>query len=265
MELRLLDLFSGIAGFSLGFERAGIFRTIAFCETGRQQSVVLKSHWPDTPNLGDVRNSLSADVATDIIVGGDPCPSRSRARGNRPSKHPDMSGWFLAVVAAKRPRWVVRENVPAPDVVDFAAGLESLGYPISAFALDARDFTGQSRRREFVLGCPTRNAARAIERTISLCAVGDRFSASRAQEETPIAACLTAHPLRLAAEDTYCFEPGAGLRVLSGDEAEALQGFPRGWTLGLAERTRRMLYGNAVCVPKIEFIARAIAAVESAP
>lgn len=65
--------------------------------------------------------------------------------------------------------------------------------------------------------------------------------------------------MRLAAEDTYCYEPGFGLRVLTGDEAEALQGFPRGWTAGLVERVRRMLCGNAVCVNKAEFIGRLIA------
>lgn len=255
--MRVLDLFSGIGGFSLGLERVGM-RTVAFSEVGRQQSAVLKKHWPEVPNLGDVRGVIDAAVSADLVSGGDPCPSRSRARGDRPSRHPDMSGWFLAVVGSKRPRWVVRENVPAPDVVDFAAGLEALGYRVSAVALDARDFTGQSRRREFVLGCPGAGAAAAFERAISVAAVGEGFSPSSAEEETAVAACLTAHPMRLAAEDTYCFEPELGLRVLTGDEAEALQGFPRGWTAGLAERARRRLYGNAVCVPKIEFLGRAI-------
>lgn len=170
--VRVLDLFSGIGGFSLGLERAGM-HTVAFSETGKHQSAILARHWPNIPNIGDVRAALNASVDAELICGGDPCPSRSRARGNRPSRHPDMSGWFLAVVGAKRPKWVVRENVPAPDVVEFAAGLEALGYRIVAFALDARDFTGQSRRRDFVLGCPSVDAARAIEQALSDAAIGE--------------------------------------------------------------------------------------------
>lgn len=262
--VQVLDLFSGIGGFSLGLERAGM-RTAAFCETGKPQSVVLGKHWPNVPNLGDMRNAFERRLSVDVVAGGDPCPTRSRARGNRQSRHPDMSGWYLALVASKRPRWVVRENVPAPDAVDFAAGLEAIGYRVSALALDARDFTGQSRRREYLLGCPGSDAARRFEQAVSVAAVGEGFSASRAEEETAIAACLTAHPMRLAAEDTYCWEPGVGrLRVLTGDEADALQGFPRGWTAGAPERVRRMMCGNAVCVPCVEFIGRAIVAADAA-
>jgi DNA (cytosine-5)-methyltransferase 1 len=64
--------------------------------------------------------------------------------------------------------------------------------------------------------------------------------------------------MRLAAEDTYCFEPGIGLRVLAAEEAEALQGFPRGWTAGFSERRRRSLVGNAVTVDAAEWIGRRI-------
>ena len=50
-KLRVLDLFSGIGGFSLGLERTGGFETVAFCEINPYASEVLKQWWPDVPNI----------------------------------------------------------------------------------------------------------------------------------------------------------------------------------------------------------------------
>lgn len=49
-KLKVLDLFSGIGGFSLGLERTGGFETVAFCEIDPFCQKVLKKHWPDVPN-----------------------------------------------------------------------------------------------------------------------------------------------------------------------------------------------------------------------
>lgn len=54
--LKVLDLFSGIGGFSLGLERTGGFETVAFCEIDPFCQKVLKKHWPDVPIYNDVRN-----------------------------------------------------------------------------------------------------------------------------------------------------------------------------------------------------------------
>lgn len=249
-------LFSGIGGLELGFERAG-FGTAWMCERNDVARGILARHFP-APVYNDVTALPPVLEAVDVLVGGDPCPSRSRARGGRQSVHPDLSGWFLAVAGRIRPRWVVRENVPAPDALDFAAGLAALGYGLVAFALDARDFTAQSRRREFLVGCPPPDRAR-FARAVLDASDGHGFAASSPEEEAPIAACLTAHPMRMAAEDSYVYEHGRGLRLLHSDEAELLQGFPRGWTAGLSRTARRRLVGNAVNVGCAEWIARRIA------
>ena len=251
LPLTVGSLFAGIGGFDLGLERAGM-RVAWMCERDESCRAVLAKHF-SCPVFDDVRALPGVVEAVDVLVGGDPCPSRSRARAHRPTVHPDLSGWFLAVAGRLRPRWVVRENVPAPDARDFAAGLVALGYGVAAFALDARDFTAQSRRREFLVGCPPADCA-GFAGAVSDASDGHGFAASSPEEEAPVAACLTAHPARMAAEDSYVYEPGRGLRLLHSDEAEALQGFPRGWTAGLSRSRRRRMVGNAVNVRCAEWI-----------
>jgi DNA (cytosine-5)-methyltransferase 1 len=111
--LNVLDLFSGIGGFSLGLERAGM-RTVAFCEVDPFCRRVLTKHWPTVPILGDV---TSADFPrADVIAAGFPCQDISSA-GNRTERAVlagERSGLFWEVIRAVRlvrPRFVILENV----------------------------------------------------------------------------------------------------------------------------------------------------------
>jgi site-specific DNA-cytosine methylase len=72
--MNVLDLFSGIGGFSLGLERAGM-TTVAFCEMDVACQKVLKKHWPTVPIFNDVKELSSADLqeTIDVICGGFPC------------------------------------------------------------------------------------------------------------------------------------------------------------------------------------------------
>jgi DNA (cytosine-5)-methyltransferase 1 len=65
--VRVLDLFSGIGGFSLGLERAGM-ETVAFCEFDKKAQLVLKKHWPDVPIYDDVRELTYDKLKEDGIV-----------------------------------------------------------------------------------------------------------------------------------------------------------------------------------------------------
>jgi DNA (cytosine-5)-methyltransferase 1 len=118
--LRLLDLFSGIGGFSRGLERSGAFRTVAFCEIEPYCCKVLAKHWPDVPIYDDVR-SLTAErlrtdgIAVDAICGGFPCQDISYA-GRGAGIEGSRSGlWseFARLIGAIRPTYVVLENSAA--------------------------------------------------------------------------------------------------------------------------------------------------------
>jgi len=113
--MRVLDLFSGIGGFSLGLERAGM-TTVAFCEIEEFPRRVLAKHWPTVPIFKDVRTLKGSDVeAVDVICGGFPCQDISFA-GKGAGIEGERSGlWreYARLVGEVRPRFVVVENVGA--------------------------------------------------------------------------------------------------------------------------------------------------------
>ena len=121
MKLRVLDLFSGIGGFSLGLERTGGFETVAFCEIDPFCREVLAKHWPDVPCYEDVRDvsaeRLAADgIAVDVITGGFPCQDISCAGGQRGMGEGTRSGLWSEIVRIAgdlRPRFIIVENVAA--------------------------------------------------------------------------------------------------------------------------------------------------------
>lgn len=118
-KLKLLDLFSGIAGFTVAADRAGI-ETVAFCEIEKFPQKVLRYRYPEIPIIDDVRNLTKAtfNAATgldgvDIICGGTPCQSCSTA-GNREG-FKGVSGIFYEyarIIREFRPKYVLWENVP---------------------------------------------------------------------------------------------------------------------------------------------------------
>jgi len=79
-KLRVLDLFSGIGGFSLGLERTGGFETVAFCEIEPFPRRVLAKHWPGVPQYGDIATADFGHIGTvDLVTGGFPCQDASLA------------------------------------------------------------------------------------------------------------------------------------------------------------------------------------------
>jgi DNA (cytosine-5)-methyltransferase 1 len=110
--LKLLDLFSGIGGFSLGLESTGGFETIAFVEKDDFCQKVLKKHWPNITIEGDIRNVKGDKYEADVITGGFPCQPFSVA-GKRKGTDDDRYLWdeTIRVVRECKPRWFIGENV----------------------------------------------------------------------------------------------------------------------------------------------------------
>jgi len=153
--LRMLDLFSGIGGFSYAGEKlVGGYETVAFCEYDKHAQKVLRKHWPDTEIIDDVRE-LANDAerfrgSVDIICGGYPCQPFSLAgvrRGDKDDRHlwPEM----LRVIQAVRPTWVIGENVAghiSMGLDEVLSDLEAEGYQARCFVIPAVGADAYHRR-----------------------------------------------------------------------------------------------------------------------
>ena len=162
--MRVLDLFSGIGGFSLGLERAGM-QTVAFCEIDPFCRKVLAKHWPKAPIYDDIRTLTQAQLATDgitvdLICGGFPCQDISVA-GKGAGITGERSGlWreYARLIGEVRPRYVIVENVAAlrsRGLGRVLGDLAALGYNaewhcIPAFAVGAP----HRRDRLWIVGFP---------------------------------------------------------------------------------------------------------------
>lgn len=151
--MRVLDLFSGIGGFSLGLERAGM-KTVAFCEIDPFCQKVLRKHWPEVPIYNDVRAITKEYHGTvDLICGGYPCQPFSVA--GKQKGHEDKRHLWPAMrdcIHHYRPTWVICENVyghirKGLDAV--LSDLENLGYTVWVACLSAKSF-GANHGRERV-------------------------------------------------------------------------------------------------------------------
>lgn len=111
--MKVLDLFSGIGGFSLGLERAGM-ETVAFCEQDKFCQNVLKKHWPDIPIFDDVRTLDATQFrgSVDLVCGGFPCQPHSFS-GKRHASSDDRDMWpeMFKIICDVSPKWIIGENV----------------------------------------------------------------------------------------------------------------------------------------------------------
>ena len=162
--MQVLDLFSGIGGFSLGLERAGM-KTVAFCEIEPFCRQVLAKHWPGVPCYDDVRTLTAQRLAddgivVDVICGGFPCQDISVA-GKGAGLAGERSGlWseYARLIGEVRPSYVIVENVAAllgRGLGDVLGDLAALGYDAEWHCIPA-SAVGAPHRRDRIWICAYR-------------------------------------------------------------------------------------------------------------
>jgi len=162
-NMKSVSLFSGIGGFDLGFQRAGI-ECVAVCEIDKNAQSVLIRRFPEAKLFDDVRKvgKLTHErKSIDIVCGGFPCQDVSIA-GRRAGLAGERSGlWFefARIIDEIEPRWVIIENVPGllssnkgQDFAVIVQWLAERGYGVAWRVLDAQFFgVPQRRRRVFIV------------------------------------------------------------------------------------------------------------------
>jgi len=279
--LRVCSLFSGIGGFEVGLERAG-FEVVLACDNDPAAIAVLKKRFPDVPVRRDIEKIQSLPRC-DLLTAGWPCQDLSQAgavAGHNGARSGLVRNVFrLIAKAKKKPAFVLLENVAfslhlhkGSAIREVTNSLEALGYNWAFRVLDTQYFgLPQRRRRIFILG-----ALEADPRSILFDgpAEGRDFSettrigfywteGNRGIGWTPDAVpplkggsafSIPSPPAVWDKASRSFFSPGI-------QDAERLQGFRRGWTspvedVGLPDRVRWRLVGNAVSVPIAHWIGR---------
>lgn len=168
---------SGIEACSVAWHGLG-WKPQFFSEIAPFPCAVLKHHYPDVPNLGDMNtaqdNPIFQNAAVDLIFSGTPCQSFSIAglRDGLNSPNGNLALQFLRLLEIKQPRWFGWENVPGVltswsdaeidsqgriwqtnDFETILQGFRKLGYGVAWRILDSQYFgVPQRRRRVFVIG-----------------------------------------------------------------------------------------------------------------
>ena len=138
--LNVLDIFSGIGGFSIGLEAAGL-QTVTFCEINPFCRKILNKHWPSVPIFSDITTINKEDLKTlptiDVIAGGFPCQDISVA-GKQKGITAKRSGlWkeFVRLINEIRPKYAIIENVAnlrSTGLISVLQDLWEIGYDAEA-------------------------------------------------------------------------------------------------------------------------------------
>jgi len=175
--IKILDICSGIGGFSLGLEATGGFDTVAFCEFDDFCCKVLNKHWPNVPiykDLKEIGNEPERIIQEfDLICGGIPCQPFSLA-GKQKGKEDDRHLWpyMYEIVKSKKPTWVIVENVGGFVNValdDVCLDLETQGYATQSFIIPACSVEAPHKRdRIWILGKHTSEFEKPLVDTDSI-------------------------------------------------------------------------------------------------
>jgi DNA (cytosine-5)-methyltransferase 1 len=164
--MEFISLFSGIGGFDLGFERAGM-QCVAQVEIDPFCQRVLAKHWPNVLRYGDIHNVGKHNLPTaDVICGGFPCQPHSLA-GKRRGAEDDRDLWpeYFRIVEELRPTWVVGENVPGirTTILDkVLSDLESLEYSTVTLDIPAIAFDAPHRRHRYFIVAHSKSGNRNL-------------------------------------------------------------------------------------------------------
>lgn len=285
--MNVLGLFSGIGGFELGLERAGM-RIIAMCEIDEYCRNVLHHHWPKVPIFTDIRelsgrtfnpprNKPRRFPVIDVICGGFPCQGISEAGLRQGLQDPRSGLWreYARIIGEIRPKYVIVENVSEILRDGYGMGevlgdLAKIGYDsewhsIPALAVGADHI----RERIWIIAYPDSTRLEPVyERGRQQCTaqMGQDVAETSADaiSERPRRRMQT----RTLREDARAISPWLGLALSTATPFPGLDGagspvLGRGEN-GIPDRVDRVMsLGNAV-VPQIpEMIGRAIIARDS--
>ena len=271
--MKIIDLFSGIGGFSLGFQRAGYqFTEHYFSEIDKHAIANYKHNFPHAKYIGDITTLHGGDFTDiDIITFGSPCQNFStagRREGLKGAKS-SLIEYAIALIAHIRPGIFIWENVKGAFSsnagADFWAILQALanigGYTIEWQLLNTSWLLPQNRERIYLIG---HIAGRSIPGVFPIGEIA-KDSSKKTRNIYDYSRTILRGYKNSTSTGSFIKTKDNKIRYLTEIECERLQGFPDNWTQygnyngtikPIARTQRYKLIGNAVTVDIVELIAK---------
>jgi len=277
--MKIIDLFSGIGGFSLGFQRAGYqFTEHYFSEIDKHAIANYKYNFPHAKYIGDITTLHGGDFTDiDIITFGSPCVDFSLAgrRAGLKGAKSSLIEYAIALIANIRPSVFVWENVKGAFSsnagADFWAILQALanigGYTIEWQLLNTSWLLPQNRERIYLIG---HIAGRSIPGVFPIGEIA-KDSSKKTRNIYDYSRTILRGYKNSSSMGSFIRTKNNKIRYLTEIECERLQGFPDNWTQygdyngtikPIACTQRYKLIGNAVTVDIVELIAKRLKFIE---
>lgn len=271
--MKIIDLFSGIGGFSLGFQRAGYqFTEHYFSEIDKHAIANYKYNFPHAKNLGDITSIHGGDFTDiDIITFGSPCQDFSLAgkRAGLAGAKSSLIEYAIALIADIRPSIFIWENVygvfSSNARADFWAILQALanigGYRLEFQLLNTKWVLPQNRERIYIIGHLT---GRSTPRVFPIGEIA-KDSYKKTRNIYDYSRTILRGYKNSTSTGSFIKTKDNKIRYLTEIECERLQGFPDNWTQygdyngkirRISKTQRYKLIGNAVTVDIVELIAK---------
>lgn len=156
--MRVVDLFSGCGGMSLGLQKSGM-KVVGAFDNWDPAIAIYKENFKHPIFKQDLGNDDAVPaimkLKPDLIAGGPPCQDYSIAGKRNLGKRANLTIRFAEIVAAVHPEWVIFENVynieRFPTLPRLKGMLSAAGYGISSMVLDASRCGAPQKRQRFIL------------------------------------------------------------------------------------------------------------------
>ena len=271
--MKIIDLFSGIGGFSLGFQKAGYqFTEHYFSEIDKHAIANYKYNFPHAKYIGDITTLHEGDFRDiDIITFGSPCQDFSLAgkRAGLAGAKSSLIAHAIALIAHIRPGIFIWENVKGAFSsnarADFWAILQAFanigGYRLEFQLLNTSWILPQNRERIYLIGLL---AGRSIPGVFPIGEV-TKDSCKKTRNIYDYSRTILRGYKNSSSTGSFIKTKSNKIRYLTEIECERLQGFPDNWTQygdyngtikPIAKTQRYKLIGNAVTVDIVELIAK---------
>jgi len=278
--MKIIDLFSGIGGFSLGFQRAGYqFTEHYFSEIDKHAIANYKYNFPHAKYIGDITTLHGGDFRDiDIITFGSPCQDFSLAgrRAGLKGAKSSLIEYAIALIAHIRPGIFIWENVKGAFSsnagTDFWAILQAFahigGYRLELQLLNTSWILPQNRERIYLIG---HLAGRSIPGVFPIGEV-TKDSCKKTRNIYDYSRTILRGYKNSSSTGSFIRTKNNKIRYLTEIECERLQGFPDNWTQygdyngtikPIAKTQRYKLIGNAVTVDIVELIAKRLKFIEN--